>query len=75
MYKFYRADNNWVMGIGYKENDKMSIDQVIFTAPLYKTMKGLADHFGVNVSFLKYRLMKAHKLELVRRIIKQRGEK
>lgn len=50
----------------------MSIDQVIFTAPLYKTMKGLAKHFGVNVSYLKYQLMKAHKLELVRRIIKQK---
>lgn len=50
----------------------MNIDQVIFTAPLYKTMKGLAGHFGVNVQFLKYRLMKAHKLELVRRIIKHK---
>ena len=53
----------------------MSIDQVIFTAPLYKTMKGLAKHFGVNVSYLKYRLMKAHKLELVRRIIKHKENK
>lgn len=50
----------------------MNIDQVIFTAPLYKTMKGLAGHFGVNVQFLKYQLMKAHKLELVRRIIKEK---
>lgn len=50
----------------------MNIDQVIFTAPLYKTMKGLAKHFGVNVSYLKYQLMKAHKLELVRRIIKEK---
>lgn len=49
----------------------MNIDQVIFTAPLYKTVKDLARHFGVNVQFLKYRLMKAHKLELVRRIIKE----
>ena len=50
----------------------MNIDQVIFTAPLYKTLKGLADQFGVNVAFLKYRLMKAHRLELVRKIIEQR---
>lgn len=50
----------------------MNIDQVIFTAPLYKTMKGLAGHFGVNVSYLKYQLMKAHRLELVRKIIKQK---
>lgn len=53
----------------------MNIDQVIFTAPMYRTLSALARHFGVNVQFLKYRLMKAHRLELVRRIIKQRGEK
>lgn len=56
----------------YQKSFKLNIDQVIFTAPLYKTMKGLAKHFGVNVSYLKYQLMKAHKLELVRRIIKQK---
>lgn len=63
------------MGVGCEGIIKLNIDQVIFTAPLYKTLKGLAAHFGVNVSYLKYQLMKAHKLELVRKIIKQRGEK
>ena len=57
----------------YQKSFRLNIDQVIFAAPMYKTMKGLARHFGVNVQFLKYRLMKAHKLELVRRIIKHKG--
>lgn len=59
----------------YQKSFKLNIDQVIFAAPMYKTLKGLAKHFGVNVQFLKYQLMKAHRLELVRKIIKQRGEK
>jgi len=50
----------------------VNIDQVIFTAPMCRTMSALARHFGVNVQFLKYRLMKAHKLELVKRIIKHK---
>jgi len=50
----------------------MNIDQVIFTAPMYRTLSALAAHFGVNVSYLKYQLMKAHRLELVRRIIREK---
>lgn len=57
----------------YQKSFKLNIDQVIFAAPMYRTMSALAKHFGVNVQFLKYRLMKAHKLELVRRIIKHKG--
>lgn len=56
----------------YQKSFKLNIDQVIFAAPMHRTMSALARHFGVNVQFLKYRLMKAHKLELVRRIIKHK---
>jgi hypothetical protein len=48
----------------------LNIDKVIFEAPLHKHMSDLAKHFNVNAMFLRYRLMKARKLMLVKSILK-----
>ena len=49
---------------------KLCTDKVIFEAPLCKNMEQLARMFNVNRSLLKYRLMKANKLLLVKNIIR-----
>jgi len=45
------------------------IDEIIYKASMHKTMAGLAKELGLNVHKLKYILMKAHKLMLVKNII------
>jgi len=49
---------------------KLDIDQVIYEAPMHKTMASLARKFNAEISMFKYRLMKAHKLMLVKNIIR-----
>jgi hypothetical protein len=48
---------------------KLDIDKIIFEAPVEKSFSALARRFGMDVSTMRYRLMKERKLELVKQVI------